>query len=524
MDKSDGDLLLEEIESFGERAENYEYTNGWGWDDEYRDERAWGDDSWVSDIDDLFEQIDELYQAAEYGIARKAYEKLLDIYFGGNEESQFSGYDQDDMIKTDLEEVSQRYLRCIYLTEQPSSRAKALFDAISMWSIYVGNLNINGMIQASLDTLPDLDQFGREWIDFLQSQKDSRVLTELLKEAVRLFEGTEGLERMARGKGRQFPGFFVEWLRVLKEKRSYAEMIDAATLALKTLPDTRSIRAKIADHLHYAANQLKQKDLSNLALKEALYSSPSLSRLLDLLDIAENIKERIDLVNGALLRFESLEHRERKTRDVQGDWNQSPDLRESYVPENLTLYAHLLKGDYVQVASVMAKSKLLGWHGGDAPNALIIPFFLYARWNRGKSLAANLSRLWDGASMFDTFLPGTHEDDSESKPEDAGTRFREYLENLVKEIPIANKDLDNYFLTAVKNAQKRIDAIVSEKHRKSYDEAAQLIMAIAETYWSNGKQIEGQRLIDYYREKYHRHSAFKNELVSAAKRSKIFSV
>src|SRR4030042_1375649 len=32
---TDGEFLLREIEAFGERAENYEYTTGWGWGDAY---------------------------------------------------------------------------------------------------------------------------------------------------------------------------------------------------------------------------------------------------------------------------------------------------------------------------------------------------------------------------------------------------------------------------------------------------------------------------------------------------------
>ena len=37
---TDGEFLLREIDAFGERAANYEYTTGWGWDDDYGWERA----------------------------------------------------------------------------------------------------------------------------------------------------------------------------------------------------------------------------------------------------------------------------------------------------------------------------------------------------------------------------------------------------------------------------------------------------------------------------------------------------
>jgi hypothetical protein len=67
-----------------------------------------------------------------------------------------------------------------------------------------------------------------------------------------------------------------------------------------------------------------------------------------------------------------------------------------------------------------------------------------------------------------------------------------------------------------------VDSIVGEKHRQSYWKAAQLILAVAEIYWSDAKANEGQRLIVRLKEKYHRHSAFKTELQKAAKNQNSF--
>lgn len=228
--KVDGANLLREIEAFGKRTANYEYTDGWGWDDEYGEERAQGDDSWVLEIDDLFEQIYEFYEAGDYSLARQAYGNLLDIYLRGNEDGQFSGYDQDEMLETDIDEVALRYLRCIYLTERPSSRPEALFDAISRLYYLSSNLNIHGMINVSLEELPGLDQFGKQWVSFLEKQKASHIASNLVKEGVRLFEGTKGLEALAIKDGRRFPGSFVEWLETLQKEKGYKEMIRAATL------------------------------------------------------------------------------------------------------------------------------------------------------------------------------------------------------------------------------------------------------------------------------------------------------
>ena len=107
---------------------------------------------------------------------------------------------------------------------------------------------------------------------------------------------------------------------------------------------------------------------------------------------------------------------------------------------------------------------------------------------------------------------------------DLGKRFRDHLEKALKEFPIPEKEQDEYFLAAEKAALKRVDAIVGEKHRQSYWKAAQLLLAFAETYWSTGKADKGQKLVDRFKEKYHRHSAFRAELQKAAKKSKLFLV
>jgi hypothetical protein len=523
---TEADYLLKEIDAFGKRVENYEYTDGWGWDHELRDERAWGDESWVYEVDSLFEEIDKLYEAGDYSLARKAYEQLLGVYHGAVEEGQLAGYDHDEMLRSDLEEIALKYLRCIYLTERPASRPKALFGAISS-TYYNISLTLEGITNVSLEDLPDLDRFGRNWTAYLKKRKGDALATRLLKEAIGLFQGIEGLEALARDHGLEYPGAFVDWLEALKEKKLYEDMVRAAELGLETLPDSLAIRARIADYLYGAARELNQEDLGKLALKEALHSSPSLSRLLNLLDSAESHEQRTTLIDEAMSRFAEIQGRKGRSRTTSWTIGRSPDLDENYVPENLEMYCHLLRGDYSKVFSLMEKSKPLGWSHGKSPNALAVPFFLFAGWNKDQPLTPNMSDLWNQATLVRTLI---HDDwkfedyHEELESGDLGSRFRAYLENILKDQPIAEKDLKRYLQSAEKAARKRIDAIVSNKFRKSYWKAAQLILAIAETYWSNGKHDEGQKLIDHFRAKYSRHSAFKSELKGMAAKSRLFSV
>ena len=120
---------------------------------------------------------------------------------------------------------------------------------------------------------------------------------------------------------------------------------------------------------------------------------------------------------------------------------------------------------------------------------------------------------------------GTREEDPKERPRPAKTeaRFRNYLEGVLKEIPLPEDKKEEYFHRAENIVLKRIDAIVGSQHRKSYWKAAQLLLAVAEVYWSNGEMAKGQKIIDRIREKYRHHSAFRSELRARAKKSGIYS-
>ena len=526
----EGDLLLSEIESFGKRAAKYEFTTGWGWDHEYGEERAWGDDTWVSEIDDLFDRILEFYESGNYEIARQAFESLFEIYHGGMEEGQFSGYDQDEMIETDLDEAVLKYLRCIYLTEPPSERPQAIWDALRRLSFDAKDINIHGLMNVSMEELPRLEEFGRQWMEFLRKEKASRLATNLLKEAVRLFQGARGLEVLATGEGEKYPSAYLEWLEALKKENKQEEIVRAASLGLEKLPDRLQIRAKIAEYLYAAALTLKRKDLLDRALKEAFFADPSLERLLDFLENAENSEERFKRLQEALIRVRMVQ--KKKGGERTGNLDRLPDFFEGEIPENLELQIDLLKGDYERAAAQMEKSKPLGWSSGKDPGALGAPFFMFAKWDSGKKLAANLAELWKDATSPDPFYSHDYEgiwngeedlrDSLRSRKTEP--RFRNLLEEILKEIPLPENGKDDYFHQAEKIVLRRIDAIVGNKHRQSYWKAAQLLLAVAEVYWSNGETAKGQKIIDRVREKYRHHSAFRKEMQMRAKKSGVFSV
>jgi hypothetical protein len=524
--QDDAARLLEEIDALVEEA-SLGKEEAWGWDDgydddyydrDYGDQTHWRDDSWKLQLDVLFERVSESFERGDYALAREAYQKLLAVSLGTNEEEgEFPGDDLRDRIKTNLDEAALRYLRCVYLTEKAASRPAALWQGFSEFYDFAQDLSIEGVINVAVEELPELQAFSEKWIPYLKKQgrNGQRMAVELLKEAVRLFQGIEGLQELATHCGRQFPGAFVEWLKALKAEGNPAEVIRVALTALETLPESLSIRATIADYLHEAATALGMKDLAEKSRKDAVYASPSLKRLLNLLD-ETNDSLRSTVIADAVAHFEAHQKRQEKSQPWDSDYNRSGDLSQGYVHWDLPIFCRLLKGDFLPVAKMMTRSKPLGWSFGQNSNFLAVPFFLRAQWDVGVQLTPNMTELWLNA----TEIPD-QDDFRAMSPESLGPRLRTHLERALSENGMSEEERNAYFKDARRAATKRIEAIVSEKHRKSYPKAAQLALAVAETCWHRAEKEQAREYIEKFRKRFNRHHAFQEELRRVIRKSGI---
>lgn len=111
----DDDTLLTDIDDFVKRIEDGAYSHGWGWDNEIHDEREWGDESWIEEMDELFYRTDELFLSGNLKLAYQAYGKLLKAFDMDEESGHFPGQlSATEMVETDLDEAKTRYLRALW--------------------------------------------------------------------------------------------------------------------------------------------------------------------------------------------------------------------------------------------------------------------------------------------------------------------------------------------------------------------------------------------------------------------------
>jgi hypothetical protein len=182
--------LLSDMDAFAGQLRSGAYFEGWGWDDDLHEERAWGDESWVEEMDDLFARAAEVFLGGDMRTARDAYGRLLDAFGLDEEVGTFCGPSAaSDMVSTDIGEAVARYLRALYETTSPGERAGVVYERYAGLHHLAGSLSLRAIAGARREELPDLALFLPAWIDVLAAHTDgvwARDRQRLLSEAASL--------------------------------------------------------------------------------------------------------------------------------------------------------------------------------------------------------------------------------------------------------------------------------------------------------------------------------------------------
>ncbi len=93
--------------------------------------------------------------------------------------------------------------------------------------------------------------------------------------------------------------------------------------------------------------------------------------------------------------------------------------------------------------------------------------------------------------------------------------FQQAMDRVFRSVHLSEDEEDRYVRWVTEETGRRVDAIVGEKHRQSYHKAATLLVALAEMLASRNMKSKGTAAVARYREKYRRHSAFRQELDAA---------
>jgi tetratricopeptide (TPR) repeat protein len=509
---ADIDDLAHDLEDTMQHADVWE--DRYDGEDYYDEEDSLGlYEEFVEPLTGLYNRTQATFDRGDVGVARAAYRKLFELL--GFEDDYGRGVSASDLTGVDAGEAAARYLRAVYESESAQRRPQALYEQMHQVHTWLGDSRpmLDDLVQISPRPLSDREQFLTDWIAFLreQSAPSGSDADAWLREAVRLAQGTPGLEALARAEGQTRPRAYLDWLTALEQEGRYQEVLAAAQEALQALPARLPIRAAIADHLCTAALSLDEVSAMRQGRWEAFAAKPILPRLLDLWKAVAGEEERTALMQRA------LQH----TQDYAAHPPDRPDEvlrirddleRPAWVTPLVLAHACLLAGDWDAAHHLAAQGKVLGWSSSESAQGLVVSAYLVLLSGRTPgTLPPNLGQLWQWAmrNSIDAWgWTGEREDLMHKRLELV------YAEHLAHVRWTADQQ-GRFLAWCLDVAQQRVNAIVGDKHRGSYDKAAVLAVACAEVLRLREDKAAADALIGAVRNRFPRHRAFQAEMKSA---------
>ncbi len=508
---ADIDDLAAEIESAMEGAEYYEEDH-YEWGEHYDDEDGLGAyEEFVEPFTALFDRAEAVFDYGDLKLARAAYQKLFELLV--LEDDYGRGVRSHDLSNVDIGEARARYLRAVYETQLPKHRPKALFEQMQQVRLWIVSPYpmLDDILQISRAPLPDRERFFEEWIAFLREQKGADA-DAWLREAIRLARGTPGLEELARAEGKKRPRAYLDWFTALEEEGKHREVLVAAQDALQTLRAGLPIRAAVADHLYAAATESNETAARRAARWEAFIAAPSLVRLIDLWEATPNA-ERTDLMRQAAQRAkDQIAHPPRHEDVFDGTWNMD-HLEQPVLTNKSTLaHAYLLAEDWDAGYELAAREKVLGWSSPEGAQGLVVSFFLaLLSGKQPGALPANVKQLWEWGLEYSSGS-GYWEAGGEKKEDSVLERLERAHAERIATTSMSRGKQTQFLAWCLDVAKKRMNAIVGEQHRGSYDKAAVVILACAEVLRLRDDRAGANAVVNEARERFPRHRSFQAEL------------
>ena len=503
---SEIDDLVAEIRAEMDSAEDAYDRYGDHWDDE---DSLGPYEQFIAPLAELFDRTAGVFDCGNRSLARDAYRKLFDGL--AMEDDYGRGVRASDLRDTDIRGARGRYLRALYETEAPANRPERLFEEMQDFGDLLGDepVMLEDLIRVSDRPLPDREPFLRAWIAFLREQEGTSA-DRWLREAIRLLEGTKGLEAFARKEGKAHPRAYLDWLAALQSEGKTAQVVAAAREALRALPADRPIRAAIADHLCEAARTLGDPETVQEGRWEAFTAKPNLGRLLDLWEATPESQRRTRMRQAERHLDQSLQRQTRRAVE-EFDATVDDDLEApAWVDRALLAHARMLSGDWEAARALAADAEVLGWSSSDNPQGVVVPACLVLLSGQATAPPANLARLWDWALEGSTFLSAYDE-----RPEDQ-KRLKSVYQEVMSRVRLKEAQAESLLSWCVEVGERRACAIVEKLRRKSYDKAAVITAACAEVLRLRRQPESAAGLLERMRTRFPRHRAFQDELKLAA--------
>lgn len=491
--------LLCSIEKFAEDVRNGAYCTGWSWDDECREERDGGDESWACEADRFFYSAQNLVHQGAFAAAAQAYQLLFEILEMGEEPGHLPGDPNPyNMLTVNLDEQLALFLRSLYSTWDARERPSLMFEEIQRYWHSISRVGLREIIECVDYPLPGQDVFLTDWINFL-SKQNAYPATELMREAVKLQDGVAGLAELARENPAKYPEGYLEWATALETEGKTEESLEVAREALAKIPGDLAIRAKIAELISREGERQNDLQLKLEGYSASFFAAPNVGSLIDLyLTASENdtlpqIQEKVTQAIGEL----RSQNKTGRQLDSGG--------KTTHLSNRAYFHTLILSGEYEQLFELCPNHGSLGWSTGDNPKPYLA-FLLLSLLSQGGAYGRVLKGQWALVICGRTYL-------LDQKLRD---KYDLVLHKVYGSLKLDDQQQQAYLDWCLKHLAARVEEIVSNRYRTSYSKGAEFVVAIAETLMNLDRKSEAINLINSYHKKYNRFSAFRKELRQAA--------
>lgn len=473
---------------------------------------SYWDNDWTYEYADycgIGDRIKRFYELAEQCVYDKDYKTASTIYLrlgdlivtaededGGDPiELTVEELVKEDLVSLNLKRIALLTLYSTYQITKINERSSKFYTLFSKGMFK--DIKLEDIMTVGTEPLEDLDSFMELWIAYLRGQNDN-FTSRLLTEAVVYRYGDEGLLEEAKRSANQHPRLYIEQLEKYYNSHMWEKLYREGKEALSLMKRNMEIRGYAARLTAAGARALGRTEEVKYACIEALYSEQSAGNFLRMIT-CESITEaeKSEALNyleevrrgDTYIPCDSYSYSWLKLRDT--------DSYRFNGMEYITIQFFAQRFDIVLKECKMQKDAL-GWTGEYIRTGVpLLLFVLYKGDVYPSAMQMIMRRIQSDINYKNEY--------NEPHFEDAASVWAGQLvldEGMEKEIL-------GYLQQTI---DARVKAIVSGKHRGSYDGAAVLAAALGEVEESIGIANGKESRIQMYLNQFPKHRAFKDEM------------
>ena len=450
--------------------------------------------AWVDDMDILFDRADEAFMYSEREVAAEVYEILFNALHIAEEIAvEHQLYSAQDIIVTDVTEAKARYFRALYEKLPEGERASVIYEAMrSNFAIGNARTGLRELQEAASGDLDNWESFLGDWIEYIKKNQaedefEGRISKWLLREAVYLKCGFEGLEKLADEEGDSHPEVYYDLVEQYVKEGQLKLAEGAARKGIDKIIRTHQ-KAVLADWLAELASKDNDKKLAMASRKEAWRYEPTQERLVHWFN-----------TNGSVISDAELQEEIDFLRK---------DSNPKYV--RLICMLELLLGEYDLPRKALITADPLGWRPESHPGPIVLPFLLVAGGGI-TDIPENSSLKIVTEDMKSVFIRWQAHLIDGKKDQSLNT-YLDYLQNCINKNEVTDEQKDLFLATARTAILDRIRVVVTEQLEHLYPSVSRLAIAFAEVCFLSDQKDRGLKLIDNIRTMYIRQNHLRNEI------------